>query len=443
MPLPSQEPFILPESTNQAIFQQFIQHPLLRFSKPVVAPVVVFLSGQPGSGKSSLAAYYGKQFNEAGDGIVTINSDELREYHPEYAVLQRANPDYASFLVNPDTRAWQHKLIKVAIAQRRHTLLDGTLGGPVEPILETMQQFRQAGYVIWVGIMAVPAYQSRLGIYQRYEDQLALKGSGRWVGMATHDRVFEEIPQNLDLFQQQSVVDQIQLYARPKGAEPPALLYDNHRATGQRQPDPMILTVLRKNRNQWLTKIERAEHKYVTATLLERMTLRGASQAAIDDFVNAVRLPGLYVCRATADDVQLYYVWVNDPATRQQSFNSEPISWEDHVAWFSRKLTDPNVLLLVFVVQGESGDPVGQVRFEKQPDGEAIIGVSVDASFRGKGLASWLIQAAVQTYQEDWGDVPITAYIKPENVASVRAFERAGFVQQSSGQTDRLRLVKH
>ena len=129
---------------------------------------------------------------------------------------------------------------------------------------------------------------------------------------------------------------------------------------------------------------------------------------------------------ADAADARLYFDWANDPETRQQSFNSEPIIWENHEAWFARKIIDRKVLLLVL----ETADdvPVGQVRFEKQADGEVIIGVSVDAKFRGRGLATQLVTEACRVCRNRWGNVPVTAYIKTENFASVRAFERAGFV---------------
>lgn len=128
-------------------------------------------------------------------------------------------------------------------------------------------------------------------------------------------------------------------------------------------------------------------------------------------------------------DVRLYFDWANDPDTRRQSFNSAPISLETHTAWFTRKLVDPNAILLVF--ENESGEAVGQVRFERMPvadmPDEIIIGISVDAHQRGKGLASQLIAQGCAVCREHWGDVTIHAYIKPQNQASVRAFERAGF----------------
>ncbi|MFD2937211.1 GNAT family N-acetyltransferase [Spirosoma flavum] len=128
-------------------------------------------------------------------------------------------------------------------------------------------------------------------------------------------------------------------------------------------------------------------------------------------------------------DARLYFDWANDPDTRRQSFNSAPISIETHTAWFTRKLADPNALLLVF--SDELEQPVGQVRFERTPDAdmpdEIIIGVSVDAQQRGNRFASQLIEQGCAACRKLWGEVTIHAYIKPENQTSVRSFERAGF----------------
>lgn len=159
------------------------------------------------------------------------------------------------------------------------------------------------------------------------------------------------------------------------------------------------------------------------------MCQRGGSPADIAGFFNHVNLPMLTHRPAQPADSQLYFDWANDPDTRQQSFNSNPISLETHAAWFARKLADPNALLLVF--ENEAGEAVGQVRFERTPvadlPDEIIIGVSVDAKQRGRGLANQLIGRGCAVCREQWGAVAIHAYIKPDNQASARAFERAGF----------------
>ncbi|GAB4027236.1 GNAT family N-acetyltransferase [Spirosoma koreense] len=132
---------------------------------------------------------------------------------------------------------------------------------------------------------------------------------------------------------------------------------------------------------------------------------------------------------ARLTDAQLYFDWANDPDTRRQSFNSDPISLETHLSWFTRKLADPHALLLVF--EDELGQAVGQVRFERTPvadmPDEVVISLSVDVHQRGKGLALQLIEQGCSVCRSHWGEVTVHAYIKPENRASAQAFERAGF----------------
>jgi len=128
---------------------------------------------------------------------------------------------------------------------------------------------------------------------------------------------------------------------------------------------------------------------------------------------------------ATSADVQLYFDWTNDPDTRRQSFHSEPIPFNSHVVWFTNKIASENAMMLVF--DDETGTPVGQVRFERTAN-EVVIGLSVDAGFRGKGLASQLISQACQLCCQQWQPGAIIAYIKPDNQASIRSFERAGFI---------------
>lgn len=425
---PEQKPYLLPNTKNQLLFLEEILPDAFDETAPAVAPKAIFLGGQSGSGKSNLSSAIQKKFLRTEQAVV-INSDALREYHPAFPSLQKTDVNQASFLVNPDTVKWQQQLITVTVETKRNLILDGTLGGNPDPIRATMRMLREAGYYIQLSILAVPARLSRLGIYKRYEDQVALKGVGRWVGMENHDRLFNEIPRTLALLEREKAVDQIQIFGRPNGLLPPPLLYDNRLINGDWQTPPTAAQTLAEKRNRPWAADERAAFQETAQSVSQQMRQRGALPADIAAFFAYVELPMLTHRPAQPADSQRYFDWANDPDTRRQSFNSDPISPETHAAWFARKLADPNALLLVF--ENETGDPVGQVRFERTPvadrPDEIIIGVSVDVSQRGKGLASQLIELGCAACREQWGAVTIHAYIKPDNRASVRAFERAGF----------------
>ena len=133
---------------------------------------------------------------------------------------------------------------------------------------------------------------------------------------------------------------------------------------------------------------------------------------------------GVTLRRATVDDAERLFEWVNDPETRRQSFTSDPVPWDAHVAWLGRVLDDPDRRLFVIVVDGE---PVGRVRLDRG-DGHELLSISVAPSARGRGLAVEAIRAAC-----DLADAPIVAEVKATNEASLRAFRRAGLEEHADG----------
>jgi UDP-2,4-diacetamido-2,4,6-trideoxy-beta-L-altropyranose hydrolase len=138
----------------------------------------------------------------------------------------------------------------------------------------------------------------------------------------------------------------------------------------------------------------------------------------------------LQVRPATDKDLMLIFEWANDPLTRKMSFNQAPIPFESHKKWF-RAVLDPSSTTHLFIAEMHASDnwiPVAQVRFDE--DGE--ISMSLTKEYRGQGLATPVIQTAVD-YAQNKNILPVIAHIKQENTASIKAFERAGF--QLSGET--------
>ena len=60
---------------------------------------------------------------------------------------------------------------------------------------------------------------------------------------------------------------------------------------------------------------------------------------------------------------------------------------------------------------------------------EIIIGISVDESFRGKGLGVFMLNQACDDYLLKFPEGEIIAYIKEENTASINQFSKAGFIK--------------
>ena len=67
----------------------------------------------------------------------------------------------------------------------------------------------------------------------------------------------------------------------------------------------------------------------------------------------------LHLRPATADDMMLYFHWVNDPAVRAAAFHSARIDLTTHCAWFARALADEMISMYVLIACRTGAADVG------------------------------------------------------------------------------------
>ena len=132
--------------------------------------------------------------------------------------------------------------------------------------------------------------------------------------------------------------------------------------------------------------------------------------------------------RATPEDARRIWEWANEPAVRAVSFSPENILRDEHDAWLAAKLADPNCVF--WIADDAAGIPAGMIRFDLR-DGTAVVSVSLDKSERGKNLGALLIWSACRKLFRESAAAEVNACIKPDNQASIRAFQKAGFEQTS------------
>ena len=137
--------------------------------------------------------------------------------------------------------------------------------------------------------------------------------------------------------------------------------------------------------------------------------------------------------KATNEDCLLYYDWVNDPETRNQSYNSEPISLSQHQSWYYERIEDPNCFLYVISILEQ---PIGQTRFEIRGK-RAIISYSLDKTYRGQGWGSLLLKKGIDTFQQDTNNkYAIVGFVIKDNPASAKAFRRLNFIEEDASELD-------
>jgi len=129
--------------------------------------------------------------------------------------------------------------------------------------------------------------------------------------------------------------------------------------------------------------------------------------------------------KALEADATIVFSWVIDPDVRQFSYSKSEILWEDHVQWFSTKVTDTHCEY--FIIEIDSV-PIAQIRFDASTEEEAyVISYLIDKNWRGKGLGSLILTKGMQKLKELQNVKKIVGYVQNFNIASTKAFERAGF----------------
>lgn len=150
--------------------------------------------------------------------------------------------------------------------------------------------------------------------------------------------------------------------------------------------------------------------------------------------------------RASMDDMDMLFSWANDTTVRKNSFHSEPIPYEEHVRWFHNMMESDDAFQYIFVeTDGSESKDIGQIRLNINSDSDfdsdidsdidaeearAYIGYSIAGEYRGRGLAAVmldLIKDEAAHVLKQKGISRLIGQVKPENKASLKAFERAGF----------------
>jgi len=132
-----------------------------------------------------------------------------------------------------------------------------------------------------------------------------------------------------------------------------------------------------------------------------------------------------------ADSGQLL-AWTNDPDTRRQSFDPAPVPLAGHEAWLANQLAHPECYLLLLAEESATGAAAGLIRFVISTNGEAdptaVLSYSLAPEYRGRGWGAPLLLAGTRAVLARFSQLrQVLGEVKADNVASMRAFRRAGY----------------
>ena len=135
----------------------------------------------------------------------------------------------------------------------------------------------------------------------------------------------------------------------------------------------------------------------------------------------------LYLRKASIEDRELLFKWANDPTVRANSFSTEKISYDEHVLWFDNIMKRSDCIQYILM---DNDMPIGQARVSIE--GEiAEIGYSICKEKRGMGYGSELLKFVSREIYKNCSNISkIIGRVKPENIASQKAFIKAGYIEK-------------
>ncbi|MCJ0875253.1 zeta toxin family protein [Streptomyces sp. AP-93] len=213
---------------------------------PQRQPVVVFVAGQPGSGKSLVADLVHAALGQRG-GAVRVDHDEYKAVHPHYRTFLEEDVRTAGVRVRPQTYWWQAEVEAQARALRCDVVVETPLADP-EVFRGSAAAYRQAGYRIEVVALAVPEAVSQLGVLDRYL-RLAVAGRARYVSWENHDRCAAGLVASLEACEAERLADRVVVVGRNAAVGP--ALYDSGAVSSEHGPAGAGQAVVAERARPW------------------------------------------------------------------------------------------------------------------------------------------------------------------------------------------------
>lgn len=188
-------------------------------------PELIYITGGPGAGKTSIERYLKQELLKKGIHPFIINSDKIAKFHPCYdAAIEELSEECYRItrqFVRPANPIIFDELMKRKIAIINENTLDH---GSAD--IEQAKKFRNAGYKIYINIMATDLFESRISCYEREAATLQLGLTPRGCSSQNQFRMYNSFIEGVKKLEQLNLVDQINVFIRGKNiSQNPILTY--------------------------------------------------------------------------------------------------------------------------------------------------------------------------------------------------------------------------
>lgn len=217
----------------------------------VLNPRFVIICAQPGAGKSAVSKKIRSEFEKAFQDAAHVDPDLLRQYHTRLEEIKMEDPVRMGNHTHEDVSVWKGFLLVDSRNAHNNVVTEITLQS-AKNTKQEIERFQQAGYGVELHAMAVHEDISRLGIFQRFEGEVARpNGMPRFVSMEYHDAAYHAMPRNVDDIERNFSINLVTVNTRSGD-----IVYK--RAGQEGEPEAMKSILLERNRS-W-TAEDRATH---------------------------------------------------------------------------------------------------------------------------------------------------------------------------------------
>lgn len=191
---------------------------LSALAKPSEKPRIEFIVGQPGAGKTGLAANCKKQYSKNNESILEVNSDKIATYHKYYRQTLELLPEeryrITREFVNPALDVIYNELMK----RKMNQLVESTFAN-TDKYKKLMLLAKENGYQIGVSVMAVDKYESLISCYERELRMMRVGVQPRGIDRENHDKPYANMLTTINNLQW--YCDSIDVYVRGELEEDP------------------------------------------------------------------------------------------------------------------------------------------------------------------------------------------------------------------------------
>lgn len=176
-------------------------------------PTIMYVTGQPGSGKTTLGKYLQMQCVQKGECAIEVGSDKIATYHKYYNELLKLLPNECYSLSREFVKPAKPIIYDKLIANRLNIVRECSLTKG-EKDYRSMQRFVDNGYEVDINVMAVDKYESFLACNERDIKLMELGFDPRPVARVNHDRMYSPLLQELIEIQKRGLCTRVNVFTR-------------------------------------------------------------------------------------------------------------------------------------------------------------------------------------------------------------------------------------